>query len=440
MLFTLIKNELIKLMKKSKTWIVFALFATFILITIFVQYRDDKNMRIWNSPERQLKMAQDNLKYYNEELESNKETDVNPEYIAYLQDAIENSREQIKNYEYIIKNGLDEDAWKIQLDQMIEYSKQTIENYKNYDDEWSKRYLMQEQDNLEIYNYLRDNNIEPLYGWEYEAYNYMTSLMQFLGAGLLVCGIAVFMSDIVSGECTPATLKFLLVQPVTRGKVLLSKFIAVTLTVITMILGAELIGFVFVNLTSKLGGASYPVSLGAKYNKIINSEGIAELVKVVGSGHIGSNLELFVKSMLFQGLFIVATCSVVFLISTLIKSSMVTMALSSMLFQGLFIVATCSVVFLISTLIKSSMVTMALSVVVTVFLTIASQLMVTIKDFAHLIFVNYADGISILTGSSALTFNNPNMTVQNGIIIMIATSVISYIIAHINFTRKDILI
>ena len=397
MLFTLIKNELIKLMKKSKTWIVFALFATFILITIFVQYRGDKNMRIWNSPERQLKMAQDNLKYYNEELESNKDTDVNPEYISYLQDAIENSREQIKNYEYIIKNGLDEEAWKIKLDQMIEYSKQTIENYKNYDDEWSKRYLMQEQDNLEIYNYLRDNNIEPLYGWEYEAYNYMTSLMQFLGAGLLVCGIAVFMSDIVSGECTPATLKFLLVQPVTRGKVLLSKFIAVTLTVITMILGAELIGFVFVNLTSKLGGASYPVSLGAKYNKIINSEGIAELVKVVGSGHIGTNLELFVKAMLFQGLFIVATCSVVFLISTLIKSSMVTMALS---------------------------------VVVTVFLTIASQLMVTIKDFAHL----------ILTGSSALTFNNPNMTVQNGIIIMIATSVISYIIAHINFTRKDILI
>ena len=48
MLFTLIKNELIKLMKKSKTWIVFALFATFISITIFVQYRGDKNMRIWN--------------------------------------------------------------------------------------------------------------------------------------------------------------------------------------------------------------------------------------------------------------------------------------------------------------------------------------------------------------------------------------------------------
>ena len=76
--------------------------------------------------------------------------------------------------------------------------------------------------------------------------------MQFLGMAILVAGIAVFMSDIVSGECTPATLKFLLIQPVTRGKVLLSKFIAVTITVLTMILGAELVGFLFVNLTSNI--------------------------------------------------------------------------------------------------------------------------------------------------------------------------------------------
>ena len=159
--------------------------------------------------------------------------------------------------------------------------------------------------------------------------------------------------------------------------------------------------------------ANITLALGASPLMSYSDEEVEEIVSVASSVVINigtmnsSRLELFVKAMLFQGLFIVATCSVVFLISTLIKSSMVTMALS---------------------------------VVVTVFLTIASQLMVTIKDFAHLIFVNYADGISILTGSSALTFNNPNMTVQNGIIIMIATSVISYIIAHINFTRKDILI
>ncbi len=76
-------------------------------------------MRVWSSPEKQLEMAQDNLDYYNEELELNKDTDVNPEYIAYLQEAIENSKAQIENYEDIIKNGLDEKAWKLQLDQRL---------------------------------------------------------------------------------------------------------------------------------------------------------------------------------------------------------------------------------------------------------------------------------------------------------------------------------
>ena len=69
MLFTLIKNEFIKLLKKGKTWIVFALFALFIGITIFGQYSQDKNMRMWQSPEKQLEMAKENLDYYNNELE-----------------------------------------------------------------------------------------------------------------------------------------------------------------------------------------------------------------------------------------------------------------------------------------------------------------------------------------------------------------------------------
>lgn len=83
---------------------------------------------------------------------------------------------------------------------------------------------------------------------------------------------------------------------------------------------------------------------------------------------------------------------------------------------------------------------MAISVVVTVFLTIASQSMSTLKDYAHLIFVNYGDSIGIFTGSSAVMFNNEYMTIKNGIIVMIITIIISYVIAHINFKSKDILI
>lgn len=407
MLFTLIKNEFIKLLKKGKTWIVFALFALFIGITIFGQYSQDKNMRMWQSPEKQLEMAKENLDYYNNELELNKNSDANPDYIASLEESIEYSKEQIKSYEDIIKNGVNEDEWKKQLDEEIKYAKEDIARYEKYDDEWSKQYIVQAQERLEEFTYLKENNIQPLYGWEYDAYNYMSSLMQFLGMAILVAGIAVFMSDIVSGECTPATLKFLLIQPVTRGKVLLSKFIAVTITVLSMILGGELLGFLFVNLTSNSNSSSYSVSIGTLYEKIINPDGSAMLSKVIGSGHMGTNLELFIKSMLFQGLFIITACAVIFMISTLIKSSMITMAIS---------------------------------VVVTVFLTIGSYNLSALRKIAHLVFLNFGDSISVFTGSSAMMMQNPNITVTNGIIVMIITSIVAYAIAHINFSKKDILI
>lgn len=407
MLLTLIKNELIKLLKKGKTWIVFVLFALFIGITIFGQYSSDKNMRMWQSPEKQLEMAKENLDYYKEELELNKNSDVNPEYIASLEESIEYSKEQIKSYEDIIKNGVNEDEWKKQLDEEIEYAKESIIRYEKYDDEWSKQYAMESKERLEQLTYLRDNNIKPLYGWEYDAYNYMSSLMQFLGMAILVAGIAVFMSDIVSGECTPATLKFLLIQPVTRGKVLLSKFIAVTITVLTMILGAEIVGFLFVNITSGVNNSAYPVSIGTVYEKIINADGTTILSKVVGSGHMGTNLELFTKAMLFQALFIITACAVIFMISTLIKSSMITMAIS---------------------------------VVVTVFLTIGSYNLSALRKMAYLVFLNFGDSISVFTGSSAMMMQNPNMTVTNGVIVMIVTTLVAYLIAHINFSKKDILI
>ncbi len=407
MLFTLIKNELIKLLRKGKTWIVFALFMVFIGITIYGQYSGDKNMREWQSPQKQIEMAHDELKYINDEIELNKGDTKNPDYTEYLKSRKEELTATIKEYEEILKNGIDENGWKIQLNQEIKNLKEQIEHYEQYDDEWSVKYRQQAQEELEMYEYLKANNISPLYGWEYDSYNYMKSLMQFLGMAILVAGIAVFMSDIVSGECTPATLKFLLIQPVTRGKVLLSKFIAVTITVLTMILGAELLGFLFVNITSGANSSTYPVNIGIVYEKIINSDGTAMLSQVVGSGHMGTNLELFTKAMLFQGLFIITTCAVIFMISTLIKSSMITMAIS---------------------------------VVVTVFLTIGSYNLSALRKIAHLIFVNFGDAISVYIGGSAMMLQNANMTVTTGIIVMVITTIVAYLIAHINFTKKDILI
>lgn len=404
MLFILVKNELIKLLKRAKTWIVFALFIALVGLTIFSSYKIDKDMRVWQTPENQLSSAKSQLEYTNEEIANNAK---NPEYIEMLQNDKGNLEERIKVLEETIKTGTDENLWKTQLDQSIASTKDMIAEYERYDEEWSTNAKLQAEQDLEMYEYLKENNIKPLEGWEYDSYGYIKMLFQFLGMAILVSGIAVFMSDIVSGECTPPTLKFLLIQPVTRGKVLLSKFIAVTLTVLSMILGAELLGFAFVNLTSNILATKYPVIIGTLYESKIGSDGFAEIVKVAGTGHMGTNGELLFKAMLLQALFIITTCAVVFLISTLIKSSMITMSIS---------------------------------VMVTVFLTIGSFTISILKKVAHLIFLNYANTFDMLTGGVVFNFGNTNMSVTYGIIVMIITTIAAYTIAHINFNKKDILI
>ena len=109
-------------------------------------------------------------------------------------------------------------------------------------------------------------------------------------------------------------------------------------------------------------------------------------------------------------------------------------------YQALFILSACSVIFMISTIFKSSMISMAVSVISTIFLAIGTQAISSIRDISHLLFTTYADAGSLVTSDLALMYQNPKLTTTNGIVCMIITAIIAYIIAHINFTKKDILI
>lgn len=413
MLFVLIKNEFIKLVKKPKTWIVFAMFAVFVGISMYGQYKSEQSMKHYTSPEYQLENAKINLDYYNEEIDRINAMDEekkanNIELLKSYESEKNMAEESIKTYEDAIKNGIDEGAWKVALDNEIEYQKLNIERMeKDGIDEHNQGWYLESKQSLEYNTYLKDNNIKPLYGWEFEAYSYMKNLMMVLGMGILVAGIAVFMSDIVSGECTPATLKFLLVQPLKRGTVLLSKFISVVTMVLVMILGLEMTGFGIVNALSKIEGGSYPVITGKVYESNINLQGFAEITEKAGTGTMVTNSEMLISAIMLQILFIITTCAVVFLISSVIKSSMISMGTS---------------------------------VMVLVFATILSAGLGPIKKIAHLLFVNYGNTIGLLTGESVFMYNNVNFTISTGIIVMIVTTIVSYVIAHIVFTKRDILI
>lgn len=408
MLLTLIKNEFIKIFKRFKTWIVFGLFIAFIGITAFGTWMNDKHMKEWTSPEYQIKQAEEQLVHIRNDIKR-AEADGDPQWIQNSKDIETSLLKQIEDNNEIIKNGISEDAWKKQLDESIKSTENMIKQYEEDGiNEWNKRWYAQSKQQLDDLKYLKDNNIKPLQGWEYHAFNFLRTLNSFFGLGVLIAGIAVFMSDIVSGECTPATLKFLLVQPVKRGKILLSKFIVSVITVLSLILIPQLVGMTVVNMTSNVDASDYPVRIEQKYEKVFD-QGSGEMImkQIPDTSKMVTNNESAVRTIGYQALFILSACSVIFMISTIFKSSMISMAVS---------------------------------VISTIFLAIGTQAISSIRDISHLLFTTYADAGSLVTSDLALMYQNPKLTTTNGIVCMIITAIIAYIIAHINFTKKDILI
>lgn len=407
-MLTLIKNEFIKIFKRSKTWIVFGLFIAFIAITAFGTWMNDKNMREWISPEYQIKQAEEQLVYIRNDIKK-AEADGNENWIESSKEIETNLLEQIEDNKEILKNGVSEDAWKKELDETIADIENIIKDYEeNGINEWNKEWYSQAKQDLEDYKYLKDNNIKPIQEWEYNGFSFLKNVCNFFGFGLLIAGIAVFMSDMVSGECTPATLKFLLVQPVKRGKILFSKFIVSILTVLSLIIIPQLASMAIVNATSNIQASDYPVRIEQKYEKSFyqNSQEII-MKQIPDTSKIVTNTEFSLRSIGFEALFIITACSVVFMISTIFKSSMISMAFS---------------------------------VILTIFLTIGAQAINTIKEYSHLLFTTYADASSVINSNLPLLYQNPKLTIVNGIICMIITSILAYIIAHINFTKKNILI
>ena len=408
MLLTLIKNEFIKIFKRSKTWIVFGLFIIFIGITAFGTWMNDKNMKEWTSPEYQIQQAEEQLVHIRNDIKR-AEADGDQKWIQNSKEIETNLLNQIDINKDIIKNGISEDAWKKQLDESIKSTENTIKQYEEDGiNEWNKRWYTQSKQQLDDLKYLKENNIKPLQGWEYQAFNFLQMLNSFFGLGVLIAGISVFMSDMVSGECTPATLKFLLVQPVKRGKVLFSKFIVSIVTVLSLILIPQLAGMAIVNMTSDVDASNYPVRVEQKYEKVFDqSSGEIIMNQIPDTSKMINNTENVIRTIGYQSLFILSACSVIFMISTLFKSSMTSMAVS---------------------------------VISTIFLAIGTQAISSIRDISHLLFTTYADASGLVTSKLALMYQNPKLTITNGIICMIITAIIAYTIAHINFTKKDILI
>lgn len=407
MLFTLVKNELIKIMRRPKTWIVFALFFVLVSGGIYLSYKDAKYTEYYNSPEGRIEQIQNSIEHLNKE---SKELEGKTEEWAESARSenkihLENLNKELAEQQELLKHKDEPDFWKLSLIKEKEELQKEIDNMMPEDE----HVVSLKEQLAEIDKALEDNK-RPVESWEFNSINFEISLFGLLGMIILASGIAVFMSDIVSGESTPPTLKFLLVQPIKRGKVILSKFIAVVITVVSMIAGLEIVSFGVLSCINGFEGWDMTEVVGTKYQwdySTVATQGEPVLKAIENSGVEINRFNLLLQSFGLQLLFIVACCAFIFLISAIFKSSMTTMALS---------------------------------VIVSVASTMVAMMSRSVGKIAHINFLNYGNTVGLLQGGTALNFNNPNFTVQSGIIVMCITIIVSYIIAHVAFNKKDILI
>jgi ABC-2 type transport system permease protein len=400
MIFILISNEVKKLMRRKKTIIIF---AAFVLLTVAIgygSYRENLNRKQWDSPEYRQKNIEESIKYMKQDMENpNSSEDTkkfNKENIANMEQELSQIKLEV--------SGKHVD-WKVQLKDQIDNVEKTL-NDKNLGLPSSDKDRMKLE--LQQLQYLYDNNIEPESRSTLDAFSFIKTLFMVLGTIFIAVGVMVFTGDIVSGEFTPPTMKILLTQPVSRAKVLASKFIAVAGVAIILILVVEILSFIIMGLIFGFGNPNYPMITGTlyKWDLAQSAYGGHPLVAVAGSSYIISTGAFVLKMFLLQTLFIITCVSVAFMLSSIVKSSMVSVSVS---------------------------------IVIVVAFTILLQ-MPALAKFAQYIFTSYGTVGQIFTGDVVMGYNNPHITTSFGIGTLLVTSIVSYLISHIVFTRKDILI
>ncbi|MFL0197766.1 ABC transporter permease [Clostridium sp. WILCCON 0269] len=399
-MITLIKNEIIKLIFRRKTLVTLIAFIVLIILIAFGLYKENELMARNQDPKYRIQEIQSNIDRLGNRINSNRTSE--DEKLMY-----ENN---IKSLQAEIQKIKDNPApvqtdWKETLKTDIQNIQKNLQSTTI-----SARMKEQNRKQLTIAQYLLRNNIKPMEDYEFNGANYLQTLFKTLGMIFLAVGVAIFLSDMVSGEYTPPTAKFLLIQPISRAKILFSKYITSILSAVVLICGIELIAFALIGIFTGFGNMNYPVLVGERFQydlSYVNQFGGHDLISIAGTAHMVPMFKYLIEAFLLQILFIIACTTFVFMISTVSKSSMIAMSVS------------------IAAIIAVS----------------ALQNVATItKEITSFIFIIYGDVNAVLSGGAAMTLGLTYPTTAFIILILIIWTIASYLIAHFVFVKRDILI
>lgn len=405
----LVKNEFIKLFSKKKTYIILGLFIILLIILAFINESGEKNYFYYNDPDFQIQNIKEQIRYEKEYQESIKnQTDLNEEDIKvelrYSQENVNSLEEEL----ILLNNKKHENYdWREDYKGRLEDTKEQVKSLSKEDSSKEevreKEYLLQEIERIEL---LLSTDTSPDDEYLNTSANYLYTNIVIISAAFLTFGLILFNSETVSGEYNPGTLKFLLIQPVTRIKVLLSKFFVMVLSSLALIIGGQGLVTVIVGLLKGFGNFQRPMLVGQKF-EIIMENGYQTLQEVSGSGNFISLWKYILLMLILEVLLIVTITAFVFMISTLSKSSIVATTLGISLLLG------SNIIYSLST---------------------------KYRKLSYLNFFHFGDIEGILSGSIIRETNAFLFTYNNVIIVCIVSTLVFVGIALGVFKKRDLLI
>lgn len=400
----LIKNEFIKTFAKKKTYIVLFLFLVVCTAITVISYNNEKAYLASLDPativeniEEEIGYMKESIRYLTEDPSLSEEMKVkelegSQTYLKELEaDLVEARAALARNEAY---------DWRAEALKELEFNQAELATTKDAD---SKAYLESEVVRIE---YHLANDIPINESSLNTAFNYLRLSITVIIMGFLAFGLILFGGDIMSGEYTPGTLKFLLIQPVTRTKVLMSKYLVTVATALGLVLGIQILSALAIATINGFGSLNLPLLVGQKY-EIQLQNGFEQVVAVAGSGHFIGQGEYILKALLFEALFIATMVAFTTMVSVLVKSSVIAFTV------------------LIATLLGTNII-----------YTLSSAY----RSLSTYFFIHLTDVDGILTGNIIAQTGVLNFSYALSIIVFLVSTAVLLGISITVFKRRDILI
>ncbi len=399
----LIQNEFIKIFSKLKTYVILLLFIALSIMIAYIAHDTEKSYLNSVDPAFRVMNLEDEVKYYKQDLqqvaqyewtdeEKADETKRITENLAFTEKSLIEAKEDLKN------NAIYD--WKKAANLELQNNKEELKTVKDVE---SKAHIENE---IERLNYHLDHEISIAEPNLNTGLNYLNLSLIVILSGFMTFGLILFNADIMSGEYSPGTLKFLLIQPVTRIKVLLAKYLSTVLASLGLIVGVQLLFTAVIGLINGFGRADLPMMAGERYKEIFE-EGYRTLSAIPGSGEFIPLGSYVLKALLLEVLFIFAMVAFIMMISVISKSTVMAFTI------------------LISTLLGTNIIYSLSSVY---------------RKFTPYIFLHHTDVNGIITGGIIQQTGVLSFTYTFSLVVLSLSTAVFLSIAMIIFKKRDILI